>query len=231
MSIFKDVKFLQELVIDNQEQGDGNGTTDYTVDSGTDQDTAPESQQNDQGDQNTEPEPQDNENPPEDAGGDEETTDYTAQGDPDMDMDMGDPEGGDGGESSGDSGSSNENEPSTEAKTPDQIKQLEDELFASLSPAQLEVKHRELKRLYSEMFELTENLIDRINDIPKNSKYLNTIKFVSDKLAELRDMIVTYMENTYSTLSYTENAINYNKFLAILHGINKVIVEIKAEEA
>jgi hypothetical protein len=39
-------------------------------------------------------------------------------------------------------------------------------------------------------------------------------------------MVADYMNNVYSTKSYMENAINYNKFLATLTGINDILVEI-----
>lgn len=159
-----------------------------------------------------------------DVGGGDETTDYTAE-----------PTGEEGGDMPADDGTgeaSGEEETSIgEEKTPDEIKQLEDELFASLTPEQLAIKNLELKNLYIDLYDVVEGLIVRINDLPKNAKFISVVEFISDNLSELKAILIDYINGgTYNALSYTENSINYNKFVAVLHGINKMIQEIKIDE-
>lgn len=245
-----DIKILQELEINGQSQDNNqqDTTTDYTAD-------------NNQHDANTN----------NDAGGGQETTDYTQSdtstdtpapagnpGDPGATEEMpttdytadggGDAGGGDvgGGETTDytqDDGTGEEGDPNAAGdtgdmgdpgggeKSDDEIKQLEDELFSSFTPEQLDIKNRELKKLYIDLYDTTEAIIGRINEIPKIEKYLSIVEFVSDKLADLRSTISDYLNGgTYKSLSYTENMINYNKFVAVLHGINKIIEEIKVED-
>ena len=44
-------------------------------------------------------------------------------------------------------------------------------------------------------------------------------------------MVADYMNDVYSTKSYMENAMNYNRFLATLNGVKDILVEINKELA
>lgn len=249
---YDDISILQELEVNGQPQDTDNQSTDYTAtDNQQDQqqssntsantDTGGETTDYTQTDTSTDaPAPAGN---PGDPGATEEmpTTDYTADGTGDAGGDMGGGEettdytqdDGTGGEgdpnAAGDTGNMGDTDGGE--KTDDEIKQLEDELFSSFSPEQIEIKNRELKTLYINLYDTTTDIITRINDIPKIEKYLPIVEFISDKLSELRSTISDYLNGgTFKSLSYTENMINYNKFVAVLHGINKIIEEIKVED-
>jgi hypothetical protein len=43
-------------------------------------------------------------------------------------------------------------------------------------------------------------------------------------------MLVDYMNNVYQGKSYIENSINYNRFLAVLNGINKILEEVEKKQ-
>lgn len=161
--------------------------------------------------------------PPEgapDEGGDPEgdTTDYTADGgggDPGAEGEPPPDDGGGGAPAGGDG-----------QVTADDARGMEEELFKDLTPDQIDLKHQELKSNFVQLYESTNNIIERINDIPSNEDYLATISFVSESLMNLRTMVADYLNNVYSTKSYMENAINYNRFLAVLNSINDILDEV-----
>lgn len=140
--------------------------------------------------------------------------------------DMGD--GGDGGEGGGDDGGSADGGGDGSVQADDN-RGMESEIFKDLTQDQIDIKHQELKTNFGKIYDTTSSLIDRLNDIPTNDTYMASINFVSNQLADLRQMVTDYMNNVYSTKSYMENSINYNKFLMTLKGINDILEEIYKE--
>jgi hypothetical protein len=141
--------------------------------------------------------------------------------------DMGDPNGGgDGGDAGGAPPADNGGQVAA-----DDARGMEGELFKDLTPDQLDMKHQELKNNFMELYDSTSSIIDRVNDIPNSDEFLASITFVSEQLNTLRTMVADYMNKVYSTKSYMENAINFNRFLATLNGINDILEEISNELA
>lgn len=112
----------------------------------------------------------------------------------------------------------------------DDIKKKEEEIYADLTPEELDIKHKELKSQFLAMFDMTTELVQRINNISLDPKDISSVEYVSNNLAQLRTMLVDYMQSVYKTKSYTENYINYNRFLATLNGISKILEEINKNE-
>lgn len=112
----------------------------------------------------------------------------------------------------------------------DGIKKREEEIYADLTPEELDIKHKELKTQFLAMFDTTTELIERINNIPLDPEDIPVIEYVSNQLALMRTMLGDYMNSVYKTKSYTENHINYNRFLATLNGISKILEEINKNE-
>ncbi len=112
----------------------------------------------------------------------------------------------------------------------DDLKQQEEEMFNQLTPEQLDLKHKELKQQYVNMYDSLASIIDRISDVSAEEENIKTIEFISNKLSDLKDMILDYMTDVYKTKSYIENSINYNRFLAILNGINKILEEMNSKK-
>lgn len=110
------------------------------------------------------------------------------------------------------------------------LQDLEMKLFTDLSPEQLNIKHRELKQQYIDLYTKTEELIDRVNAIPKTDNNLSVVDFIVKKLTELREIINYYLVNVYSTKTYVENTINIQHYLTIIASLNKMLNEIKPED-
>lgn len=200
-----------------------NAPEDYTIpDEGEDQ-TPEEADQNaPEGDSDpvanedysNEGDQESNENP--DAGGNadgdaEGTEDYT----------QGEEEGAEG--DSDDYGDDGYDDP---GKSNDEIQQLEDEIFSKFNSEQIGIMNRTLKENYNKLFITINDLVDRINEVPKVMGYINVIEFCSNKLAELRDMLSDYLYRTYNTKSYTENEISYKRFVILANQIADLIGKI-----
>ena len=198
---------FNEADVDGVQPVDDGNTEDYTQE-GEPQQQAPQ----DDGQQNSPADgDQQVDNP--DAGDPE---DYTQEGDPQGD-------GGDqGGQDTGEAPQGDSDQP-----VADDARGFENQLFSDLTPQQLNLKHEELKNNFVKLFDNTGAIIDRINEVPADERFLSTMNFVSTQLSELRERIVDYMNNVYSTKSYMENSIVYNRFLTVLNQINQVLTEIK----
>lgn len=179
------------------------------------------------------PDPTGGDNPPvgQDASGGNEGNGATDPDDPDDFGDMGDDmgEGGEGGEEGDMGGDDMGGDMGDDSSGSDPIKDAEKEIFSSLSPEQMAIKTKELKTRYVKMYDYMQNMIDRINDVPKTSNILKTINFVAKKLDDTAELISDYMESTFDANSYVENEINYNKFYAILAGLEIVLSKIVEE--
>ena len=161
-------------------------------------------------------------NPEDGNTGGDETEDFTDDGDGDnMGGGEGDTEGG--GDTSADTGSGSA--PGDGSIQADDARGLENEIFSNLTPTQIAVKHKELKGNFSAMHSSISELIERVNEV-NAAEYQTAITFVSQQLSDLKEMIADYITDVYSTKSYMENAMNYNRFLATLNGIKEILDEV-----
>lgn len=237
---------MNEVDVNGQpvdQNADQNGSADYTVN-----DMQPVSPTgNDGGDADAQQQDAGDNPPADDQGGDtgdDNTEDFTQDDGGDGDQGSGD-EGGDpedftggdegdggdgegGGEGGDDDGGSADGGGDGSVQADDN-RGMESEIFKDLTQDQIDIKHKELKTNFGKIYDTTSSLIDRLNDIPTNDTYMASINFVSNQLADLRQMVTDYMNNVYSTKSYMENSINYNKFLMTLKGINDILEEIYKE--
>lgn len=103
-------------------------------------------------------------------------------------------------------------------------------MYAALTPEQLDIKHRELKNQFLSMFDTVSGLIEQINGVSVEEDSIHVIEFVSMQLSKLKSMLTDYVNYVYHTKSYIENSINYNRFLAVLNGMNKILEELNVNE-
>lgn len=214
------VKTIREAEIDGQ-PGEEEQTPDYTAE---DQAAAPAEQPAEEAPA-TDDQNQGGEQPPEgdQEGGEEPPVDYTqmdaeqqAQGVP--------PEDGGAPQDAGAAPSAND--PQQGSEVDEHKAEEENDLYENLTPEQLDIMHKELKTRYLDMFDTTTSVIDRISDLSVAEENLEIIKYVSNTLSDLRDMLTDYINSVYKTKSYAENLVNYNKFLAVLNGISDILEEM-----
>ena len=161
--------------------------------------------------------------------------DTSDTGEDDGDQNFMDDDGGDsaegGGDDSGseeaheDSGDQQEGEEQPEGKDYD-INKIEDELFSSLTPEQIAIKNHELKDQFIELYSIIGSTLVRINDISKSNENINVLKFITEKLLELREMIDFNITTAYQTRTYIENNIIYQQCIATLNAIADIIDNI-----
>ena len=186
-----------------------------------------------------------------DGGGDDTTTDDTGDaseettddsGDDDGDQNFmddgggedtgeggeGDTSGGDGGEETTNDSEGENSENSEEGSDENgyDINKIEEELFSSLTPEQIAIKNHELKNQFIELYSIIGSTLVRINDISKTNENINVLKFITEKLLELREMIDFNITTAYQTRTYIENNIIYQQCIATLNAIAEIIDNI-----
>ena len=107
------------------------------------------------------------------------------------------------------------------------IKDLETQLFANLTPEQINIKNIELKTKFIEMHELVQKVITRIDNLKKTEENIHTLDFVIKKLSEMLNLLNDYITKTYDTNTYFENLVNYKTFLATLEIVTKIMNQVK----
>ena len=207
---------LSEAEVDGEDQNPNGTDNDYTEDTN---DTNPQPpDDNAEGDQQTNEEPAHDEGQ-QDNPDEEPTTDYT-EGDP---TEEGDPAPEDGEQPA------EGEDPNAEANPVDDIKQKEEELIG-LSTQHLDIKHEELKTQFLSMYDMVTSIIERIDDATVRKDNIKVIHYISDTIVKLKSMLTDYIENVYSTRSYIENSVIYNRFLAVLNGVLKILEEMNKND-
>lgn len=170
-----------------------------------------------------------------DTGEEPANDDGSAEDDGDQNFMDDDGEGGDSAEGGGDDSGSEEapedgdNQQEGEEQPEGQdydINKIEDELFSSLTPEQIAIKNHELKDQFIELYSIIGSTLVRINDISKSNENINVLKFITEKLLELREMIDFNITTAYQTRTYIENNIIYQQCIATLNAIADIIDNI-----
>lgn len=107
-----------------------------------------------------------------------------------------------------------------------QIQDLEKDIYADLNEPQMDIRNRELKQNFVNLYNMIGDISERINDISKDTASIKPLEFVASKLNKLSDTVSDYLTTTFSTKSYMENEINYNLFLKTIEDINAILASI-----
>ena len=207
---------LSEAEVDGEDQNPNGTDNDYTEDPNEANQQTPED--NAEGDQQTNEEPAPDEGQ-QDNPDEEQTTDYT-EGDP---TEEGEPAPEDGEQPA------EVEDTNAESNPVDDIKQKEEELIG-LSTHHLDIKHEELKSQFLSMYDMVTSIIERIDDATVRKDNIKVIHYISDTIVKLKSMLTDYIENVYSTRSYIENSVIYNRFLAVLNGVLKILEEMNKND-
>lgn len=207
-----------ENFMDDDNSGDDNTTSDDSSD--TNDDTSDEGDENFMDDDNESDESQssEEESSSDDEGGNEDfmdNSDYTSDG----------TDEGESGEEESQS-SEEENSDNNDNTKEYDINKIEDELFSSLTPEQIAIKNHELKNQFIELYSIIGSTLVRINDISKTNENINVLKFITERLLELREMVDFNVTTAYQTRTYIENNIIYQQCIATLNAIADIIDNI-----
>ena len=134
------------------------------------------------------------------------------------------PEGGnEGGEGTNDS-------EVADAGEDDEIDQLQKDVFADMTPAQIAIKDKEQKTQFITLFSDIASALERLNLVGRSSANMRTIEFVTRKFIELKDNVKDYLVYTYDNESYTKNTYNLNRFIAIYASLIELIENMVEEK-
>ena len=156
---------------------------------------------------------------PEDTG--DETEDFTSMvGDAEPDAEGGTPEDtGDGTEPA----EGDDNPKSDEGTSYNKLKAIEDELFADLTQDQILIKNNELKKQFIDLYEVIGSCLIRIKNTDKTEDTAKILKFINEKLLEVRDLVDYNITTAFDTRTYIENSAILQEFIKTLNDISSMI--------
>ena len=159
-----------------------------------------------------------------DAGGDDNQDDDEFNMDASLDDDGA--EGGDdagGGDDTGDDAGSDDLGGGGSSEGEEDVVDNNTNIFDSLTAEEQQIKIRELKNQYKELYSSTDDLIDRLSNFCADESNYHVINKVSDALRRVRQYLGDYFVYTFPTKTFIENDIMYNEFLYIVSRISSVL--------
>ena len=214
---------------DSSEDDSDEGDENFMDDSGDDNSSDESGGESTDTDDNSDDDENENFMDDSDDGGEDSTSesDDSSEDDSSEDENFMDDSGDDNSsdESGGESTDTDDNNEGEESDDYD-INKIENELFSSLTPEQIAIKNYELKNQFIELYSIIGSTLVRINDISKSNENVNVLKFITEKLLELREMIDFNITTAYQTRTYIENNIIYQQCIATLNAIAEIIDNI-----
>ena len=106
------------------------------------------------------------------------------------------------------------------------LKELEKSIFDQLSPELQQAKTIELKKLYTITYEKCQSIIDTLGTIEKEPSKVKVYDYILNSLLDLQKYITDYLANIFDSKTYIENMTELQKYLAILDTVNGVFEEM-----
>lgn len=110
------------------------------------------------------------------------------------------------------------------------LKSMEDEIFADLSDQQKDIRDNELKTQYINLYNVINDAEKRINNITKNEQTGRVLEFITRKMNELKQLIHHNLTKVYITRTYTENQTALQQCIAIMNIICNMLDSIAQED-
>ena len=165
-----------------------------------------------------------------DNGEDNETGEEDiAGGDDDFDIDASLDDGDDGGENSdsspsdSDDGGSGSDSAGGDNNSDEEVNDDNTDIFSSLSAEEQQIKIKELKGLYQQMYTSCDELLDRINNLEFTEDSLPVMTRITYALYDLKKYISEYIISIFPRKSFIENDIAFNRFLMILNSVKHIL--------
>lgn len=223
-------KTFTELSINNQEQdedysvsedtNDGQNQSDTNTDNNSSEDddySVPDDTDDDQ-EKNDNDESSDDNNQDDDANTDDDNSsedeDYTVSDDTDSDQDQDDDTNADDDESS---------ENTDNDQVDDEYKQLEDQLYDTLTEKQKNIRRLELQKNFYDIYNQMDPIINSLESIEKKSDNCYIIDRLKNVSKNVKKYILDYLTNSFNNNTYIDNNTTYLKYIVLLNEINKVM--------
>lgn len=105
------------------------------------------------------------------------------------------------------------------------------DIFSSLTAEEQQIKIKELKNLYSNLYSSCDDILERINKLDINEDNLDTISRISTSLYDMKVYISDYLTLVFPNKSYIENDVTFVRFLTIVKSITEILDDIAKKYA
>ena len=195
-----------------------------------DQNQNPEEENQDEDEYNM-TDPDEEENPQDDQNQDDQNPEEENQDEDEYNMTDPDEEGNEeredtAGDNQDDNTDITDNDTVDEDDPSAKLKELEKSIFDQLSPELQQAKTIELKKLYTITYEKCQSIIDTLGTIEKEPSKVKVYDYILNSLLDLQKYINDYLANIFDSKTYIENMTELQKYLAILDTVNGVFEEM-----
>lgn len=138
--------------------------------------------------------------------------------------------GDEGGE--GEPGADGEVDASTDAGSAiaNDLKSMEDEIFADLTDQQKDIRDNELRQNYISLYDTIDEAEKRINNIVKDEHTGRVLEFITRKMNELKELVHHNLTKVFNTRTYIENQTALAQCVAIMNTICDMLDSIAKED-
>ena len=105
------------------------------------------------------------------------------------------------------------------------------DIFSTLTAEEQQMKIKELKSLYQQLYCSCDDVMNRLNKLDTNEKNVYVIDRISSSIYTLKKYIGDYLIDIFPNKSYIENDISFNKFLLVVQSISDIIDRYNAQIA
>lgn len=100
------------------------------------------------------------------------------------------------------------------------------DIFSSLTAEEQQIKIKELKNLYTNLYSSCDDILERLNNLDINEDNLETISKISTTLYDIKVYISDYMTLIFPKKSYIENDVVFVRFLSIIKSITEILNDV-----
>ena len=101
--------------------------------------------------------------------------------------------------------------------------EINTDIFDSLTAEEQQMKIRELKNQYREVYSSIDDIIDKLGNFSVDENNYYVVNRITEYIRNVRDYLGDYFTYTFPTKSYIENDIKLNEFLLIISKINSLL--------
>lgn len=96
-------------------------------------------------------------------------------------------------------------------------------MFGSLDAKEQQIKIKELKTQYKNLFNACEDLLYKLSRVETDESNIIYVERLTEIVLNTKRYIIDYVTNSFADTSYYENDVKYNRFLVILNSISDII--------
>jgi len=112
----------------------------------------------------------------------------------------------------------------------DELKQIEDSLYDSLSEDQKKIRVAQLKKNFKDIYDEFEAVLNAINSIPKTDTNTEVVRKLVETVLNCQEYVLDYIKINFDKTSYLDNNQVYIKYINIFRTIKKILDEISMDQ-